>query len=93
MMLHPHSIWNKDGGQASMFYYKEPAKEGTPTKETFYKKFSFYLTHDYAKFLSERTNLSYDEAFKFVSTEDSDDGQFWFSAIESLDMGFAHELV
>lgn len=93
VMLHPHSVWNTDGSASSYFYYKAAPEDGTPTKETFYGKFSFYLTHDYAVFLAARTNLSYEEAFKYVSTEDSDDGQYWFSAIEALDMGFVDELV
>jgi len=90
IMLHPHSLWNKT---LSDYIWGMDKDEVTPTDETLFHKMSLIWTYNYAWIVSERTNLSFLEAWNLVSIEDSDKGQYWFTAMEALNMGFAHEII
>jgi ATP-dependent protease ClpP protease subunit len=89
VMLHPHSLH----GKALKDFIWTEVEEDNPTDETLFRKAGGYLTHDYAKYVSDRTNLTYEEALKYVTTTNSEQGQYWFSAYESFEMGFANELI
>ena len=88
-MIHPHSLHGKS---LDDFVWEE-IEEGNPTDRTLFINASHYITHYYAKLVADKTNVTYDEALEYLTTGDSSTGQWWFTAIEAYDMGFADELI
>jgi len=90
-MLHPHSLWGK---KLSMYTYKEEDDlDSVPTAKTLFKDSVMRWTRRYAQMLVDKTNLTFDEAWKYLTTGDETTGMWYFSAKQMLVMGFAHKLI
>ena len=89
VMLHPHSLWTKDIHDY-IYSDKEKAElDESPTQKSLFEKMSNLWSIEYAEFIADRTDLSYEEALKYVTTMDTSSGQYWFTAYEAIQMGFA----
>jgi ATP-dependent protease ClpP protease subunit len=89
IMIHPHSLWGKS---IKDYTWKETA-ETDPTELTLFKKMSEVWTTQYVNLMVDGSNLSFEEAWKYATTINSERGQYWFTAEESLQMGFIHEII
>lgn len=86
VMIHPHSVY--DPTLETGPYYKNI--KDLPTTITLKKKMSETWNKWYAEILARETNLTFEEAMKYVTTGNSQTGQWWFTAEEAIKMGIAH---
>lgn len=89
MMLHPSSLHGKT---LQDFTYGD-VEEGNPTDRTLFRKMDKYWNIKYAKLVAARTELDFDTAMKYITTGDTNTGQWWFTAREAMLMGFAQKLI
>ncbi len=89
VMFHPHSLWNKTLAD----YTYNQIDNDTPTNKTLFGKMSVLWTERYIHIMVQNSHLTAEIASIFITTEDSDKGQFWFSAQEALEMGFVDEII
>jgi hypothetical protein len=55
-----------------------------PSYKTLYKKMGNMWNHWYAKWVSERSDLIYEHVIEMLTTENANNGQWWFTAEEML---------
>jgi len=82
LMMHPNSLHG-------MF----SDKYDNPTNQTLFRKLNDKINKEYAQLVADRTKMTYEQALTRLTTQTSASGQWWMSAEECLDRGFAHDLI
>ena len=89
MMMHPHSLWDKKPYDFGMW----TSEDSDPTTKTLFVQFALQATSWYAWTVAENTNITFEQAWYYITTLDANRGMFWFNSEEALMMGFPHKLI